>query len=392
VAYRRPVNAFDVVLLLTLVIAIIGGLRVGLVARAATWVGLVVGVVLASRTVPLALGWMDGGEPTLRLLLGLGVLAVTVSLSTTLFQSFGLRARHRLARTPLSGIDRAAGSVAGAVAVVLLAWLLVPAAADVPGEVARQVRNSEIAALLAERSPEPPDATRTLRALLDTSRFPEVFADLQPAPDTGPPPERIAVPEEVVAQATASTVNVEARGCGRRYEGSGFAVAVDTVITNAHVVAGASEVVVRRPDGASRLATVVVFDPDRDLALLVVDDLGQQPLPLAGLAPGDDAVVIGYPGGQNAPRPMPAQVSESRTALGRDIYGREPTERQVLFLATSLRQGDSGSPVVGTDGSVGGVVFAISPDNPSLAYALDLPELEALLAAPREAGEAGACV
>jgi hypothetical protein len=64
----------------------------------------------------------------------------------------------------------------------------------------------------------------------------------------------------------------------------------------------------------------------------------------------------------------------------------------VLFLSSSLRQGDSGSPVVTTDGSVGGVVFAISPDNPALAYALHLPELEALLAAPRQPGETGACV
>jgi S1-C subfamily serine protease len=386
------VNAFDLFLVLALVTAVLGGLRVGLVARAATWIGLAVGILLATRTVPFALSWVDGGEPGVRLLLGLLVLAVTVSVATTLFQSFGLRARHRLARSPLSGIDRAAGGVAGGVAVLLLTWLLVPAAADVPGEVARQVRNSEIAAQLAERSPDPPDATRTLRALLDTSRFPEVFADLQPAPETGPAPERIAVPEQAVAQATASTVNIEAHGCGRRYEGSGFAVAVDTVVTNAHVVAGATEVAVRRPDGATRLATVEVFDPDRDLALLTVGDLGQQPLPLGQLGPGDDAVSIGYPGGQNTPRPMPAEVREVRTALGRDIYGRTATERQVLFLSTSLRQGDSGSPVVTTDGSVGGVVFAISPDNPSLAYALDLPELEALLAEPRQPGETGACV
>lgn len=385
-------NAFDLFLVLFLVLAVLGGLRVGLVARAATWIGLAVGLVLAARTVPFALSWLDGGEPTLRLLLALGVLTVTMSVTTTLFQSVGLRARHRLAQTPLSRLDRVAGGVAGAVAVGLLTWLLVPAAADVPGEVARQVRNSQIAAVLAERSPDPPDATRTLRALLDTSRFPEVLADLQPAPETGPPPDRIAVPEGIVAQATASTVNVEARGCGRRYEGSGFAVAGDTVVTNAHVVAGASEVVVRRPDGATRLATVEVFDPARDLALLTVEDLGQQPLPLGRLERGDDAVTIGYPGGQNTPRPMPAEVREVRTALGRDIYGRQPTDRQVLFLASSLRQGDSGSPVVTVDGSVGGVVFAISPDNPALAYALDLPELEALLEAPRQPGETGVCV
>jgi S1-C subfamily serine protease len=149
---------------------------------------------------------------------------------------------------------------------------------------------------------------------------------------------------------------------------------------------------VRRPDGGVRPATVVAFDPDRDLAILSVPELGQAPLPLGALEAGDDAVVIGYPGGQNTPRPTPARVTESRAALGRDIYGRAPTQRQVLFLAASLRQGDSGSPLVGPDGDVGGVVFAISPDNRDVAYALELDELEAVMAAPRRPGETGSCI
>jgi S1-C subfamily serine protease len=386
------VNLLDALLLLAIVVAVVGGVRVGLVARAATWLGLGVGLVLATWTVPRALALLTDGTASLRFLVALVVLTITISLVTTAFQAVGLRARHRIARSPLSRIDRVAGGVAGAAGVVALAWLFLPAAADVPGEVARQVRGSELASRLAEVTPPPPDATRTLRSLLDTSRFPEVLADLQPAPDTGPPPEAIAIPAGVVDRATASTVNVEARGCRRAYEGSGFAVATDAVVTNAHVVAGADEVRVRRPDGAVRAATVVAFDPARDLALLAVTDLGQQPLELATVAVGDDAVVIGYPGGQDVPRPMPTVVGDRRTALGRDIYDRERTQREVLFLSATLRQGDSGAPVVTATGAVGGVVFAISPDSPSVAYALDLPELEALLAGPRTPGAVGACI
>jgi S1-C subfamily serine protease len=143
------------------------------------------------------------------------------------------------------------------------------------------VRTSFLAELVERSTPEPPDAVRALRNLVDTSRFPEVFADLQPAPVSGPPPEQIPVEQAIVERATASTVNVEADGCGRRYEGSGFAVAPDIIVTNAHVVAGSDQLQVKRPDGEIREATVVAFDGARDLAVLEVPGLGQEPLELA---------------------------------------------------------------------------------------------------------------
>ena len=265
-----------------------------------------------------------------------------------------------------------------------LVWVLVPAASEVPGVIARQVRSSAVAEAVANIGPPPPDTVRALRNLVASSRFPEVFADLQPTPATGPPPEEIAVDGDIVDAATASTVNVETEGCGRRFEGSGFAAESDTIVTNAHVVAGADTVQVRRPDGSLRPATVVVFDPDRDLAVLAVDDLGQEPLGRAQAAIGDVGVVIGYPGGQDTPRVAPAEVRDQRTAIGRDIYGQDRTEREVLFLASDLAQGDSGSPVIDTEGRVTGVVFAISPDQAASSFALDLPELEEVLALPRE--------
>ncbi len=200
------------------------------------------------------------------------------------------------------------------------------------------------------------------------------------------------MPYETVEAVTRSTVNVESEGCGRRYEGSGFAAAQNTIVTNAHVVAGADEVRVKRPDGANLAATVVVFDPRSDLAVLEVPDLGQQPLERAPIDVGAGGAVIGYPGGQDTPRTQAVTVEDRRTATGRDIYGRERTEREVLFLSADLRQGDSGSPVIDEQGRVGGVVFAISPDRATAAFALDLSELETALQAPREPGETGPCI
>ena len=385
-------NVLDLLLLLAIVAAIAGGLRLGFVARAASWFGLVVGVVLATWTVPGALGLVEAGEPGIRLVVGVVVLTVTITLTASLFQAVGLRARRSIAATPLSGLDRGVGAVAGGVAVLALVWFLLPAAADVPGVISRQVRSSAIVGMVAATAPEPPDTVRALRNLVDTSRFPEVFDDLRPAPVTGPPPSEIPVPADTVERATASTVNVEANGCGRRYEGSGFATATDTIVTNAHVVAGADDVQVKRPDGAVVDATVVVFDAARDLAVLQAPGLGQEPLPLAPIAPGEQGVVIGYPGGQDTPRTQPVMVEDERTAVGRDIYGRDRTEREVLFLSADLRQGDSGSPVIGVDGEVGGVVFAISPDRATTAFALSLSELDAVLEAPRDPGETGPCI
>jgi S1-C subfamily serine protease len=217
------------------------------------------------------------------------------------------------------------------------------------------------------------------------------FEDLRPAPETGPPPEDVPVAREVVERATASTVHILATGCGR-YEGSGFAIAEDTIVTNAHVVAGADEVVIQRPDGQQREGTVVIFDPDVDLAILQVPGLGQEPLPLAPHDISTEGVTIGYPGGQPTPRVAAMRIEDRRAALGRDIYGSSPTERLVLFLATELQRGDSGSPVIDAEGRVGGIVFAISPDRRTLAYALDLEELEAVLEQPRQPEETGACI
>jgi S1-C subfamily serine protease len=388
----RRVNPVDLVLLGLFAVAILGGLRAGLVHRVFTWSGLIVGVVLATWTVPLALGTVEAGDPALRLFVGVLVLAVTVTVCSVLFQSVGTRARARVDATALSRVDRVAGAIAGGAAVVAIVWFLLPAAADVPGGIARAVRTSTLVGTIDRFTPPAPDASRTVRALIDQSRFPTVLSDLGPTPVMGPPPGQIPVAAEVVERATASTVNIEASGCGRRYEGSGVVLQPDIVVTNAHVVAGADDVRVRRTDGEMLDAVAVAFDADRDLAVLEVPGVNRDPLRLAPIEPNDQGVVIGYPGGQDVPRVAPVRVEQRRTAAGRDIYGQGATEREVLFLSADLQQGDSGSPVVDTEGRVTGIVFAISPDVRTTAYALDLPEVEAILAAPRSAGSTGRCI
>jgi S1-C subfamily serine protease len=384
------VNLLDLVLVLLAVAAATGGYRVGLLARGASWLGLIAGLLLGAWAIPIVLRLFDGGDAFGRLLIGLLTLIVTVSVTTSIGESIGLRVRRSVHGTRLRPVDQSLGAVAGVVAIGLLVWLIAPAGAEVPGGVARQVRTSQVVLAIREAAPEPPDTVRALRALIDQSRFPQVFDDLRPTPDTGPPPSRIPVPEEVLARVTASTVNVETGACRARYEGSGWAVAPDTVVTNAHVVAGAETLQVRRPDGEVLPGRVIAFDDDRDLALLEVPGLGQEPLSMARAEVGSDGATVGYPNGQDQPRPQPVSIRDRRPTIGRDIYGRDPVERDVLFLSADLARGDSGSPVVDPQGRVTGTVFAVSPDRPSTAFALDVTEVRAFLDGPRGQG-AGPC-
>ncbi|MBW3621036.1 MAG: MarP family serine protease [Actinobacteria bacterium] len=383
-------NLLDLVLVVLAVVAAVGGYRLGFLARGASWLGLVAGILVGVWAVPNVLRVFTAGDPLTRMLVGVGTLLLAVSVLTAIGESIGLRLRRRVHGTALRPFDQSIGAVAGLLAIGLLVWFLAPGAAEVPGAVSRQVRTSAVVRTVADLTPEPPNTVQTLRNLIGRSRFPQVFADLQPAPDTGPPPSEIPVPPDVVARVTASTVNVEVDACGGRFEGSGWTVAPDRVVTNAHVVAGADVVTVRRPDGQVREGRVIAFDGGVDLALLAIPDLGQQPLPMAPGEVGSDGATVGYPGGQDEPRTEPVSIRDRRNTIGRDIYGREPVERELLFLAASLRQGDSGSAVFDVQGRVVGTVFAVSPDRASTAYALDHAEVRRFLDGPRSEG-AGPC-
>jgi S1-C subfamily serine protease len=153
----------------------------------------------------------------------------------------------------------------------------------------------------------------------------------------------------------------------------------DLIATNAHVVAGESKTIVERSDGSEVDATVVAFDPARDLAIVSAPGLNRPALGRAEAHEGDRGAVFGHPGGGDL-RVAPYEVGREVTATGTDIYDRSRTERAVLILSAELHPGDSGGALVNPDGAVVGVAFAIAPDKGGVAYALDRSELEAVLA------------
>lgn len=374
-------NLIDLVVILLAVTAGVGGYRLGFLARALSWAGMALGLVLAARFLPTILKRFESGQPSGKLMIAIGILLGGAFLGQALGLVIGAQIHTIL---PAGGrpLDRVAGAVSGVVGVLISVWLLLPTLGAVPGDVSRLARNSALLGFIDDVAPAPPDTLQALRRLVGDEAFPQVFSGLRPAPKVGPPPEESGLDQATLDLSIASTVRVEGPACGRIQEGSGFVVEAGFVITNAHVVAGEDSTDVLTQDGRRVPATPVYFDPDRDLAILAAPDLGLAPLPVGDAGPDDRGAVLGHPGGGPL-EVSPFLVSNQVQAVGRDLYDRRETRREVLILASDLAPGDSGAALIDPNGNVVGVAFAIAPDQPDTAYALDTSELQAALSSPR---------
>jgi S1-C subfamily serine protease len=140
-------------------------------------------------------------------------------------------------------------------------------------------------------------------------------------------------------------------------------------MTNAHVVAGVGSPQVE-VDGQSYEASVVVFDPEVDIAVLYVPKLTTKPLSFDFTGKADDpAVVLGYP--ENGPFDSePARIRSEERLRGPDIYGDRTVTREAFSIWASVRPGNSGGPLLSTKGTVYGVVFAASVEDNRTGYVL----------------------
>jgi S1-C subfamily serine protease len=297
----------------------------------------------------------------------------------------GSRIHRVLPLGPLRGLDKVVGALVGVLGVALALWLLLPSITSVAGWPARVTRHSVISRWLVDDLPPPPDPLESLRGIVGTGAFPQVFDALRPGEAVGPPPAHNPLGAAVTAQIAASTVKVEGQACDRLQEGSGFAVGHDLIVTNAHVVAGEAtdSTGVILPSGVQREARVVLYDPNRDLALLSVGGLDERALPLAKGRVGAKGAVFGHPGGQAALKVQPATIAQEITAVGEDLYDRHHTSRDVYVLAAKLAPGDSGGALVDRQGQVVGVAFAIALDRSDTAYALTTKEIDQVLSVHR---------
>ncbi len=388
-------NVLDVVIIVLAVAAAVGGYRLGFLARAVSWIGLALGLYISARFLPSIVRWLNPGAPAERLLIAFVVLIGGALAGQALGLLAGARLHRALPLGPVRDVDRGIGAGVGALGVLVALWLLLPSIAAVPGWPARAARSSSISSWVDTHFPRAPDALQALKRLVGRDAFPQVFNALHPAETLGAPPASAGVPAAVDARVRASTVKVEGEACNRIQDGSGFVVAPNLIATNAHVVAGEGRghSTVITYGGTQLPATVVLFDANRDLALLRVPGLGEAPLARSVGHVGEIGAVYGHPNGQNALALAPAEVAQAVTAVGRDLYDSHQTSRNVYILSAVLHPGDSGAPLVDPSGAVIGVAFAIAPDRPTTAYALASSELDAVLRQPATAAvSTGPCL
>jgi S1-C subfamily serine protease len=366
-------NALDVLLIVMLTFSLFRGFRQGALSQIAAFGGAALGLIAGAAIAPQVAGMLVGQPGSGLALVTLGLLLLLVFLGQGIGLGIGLRLRRVAIKAGVGAVDRVAGMAVGAAGLLLVVWLLGAVLSQGPmPAIAQQVRESRVTTLLDEALPPPPDLFGRVAGYLDQQGFPQVFSGLGGGITAPPvPPTSNAAVQAAAVAGQPSTVQVQATGCGGISSGSGFVTAPGFVVTNAHVVAGGSSVVVRDA-GGERAAVPIHYDPDLDLAVLASPEV-QAPAIGWVAVPADretEGATLGFPGGQRDMVVKPATVRGRGEALGRDIYGRGVARRDILTLSAAVQRGDSGGPFVTSEGLVGGVVFAANAGEPGTGYAL----------------------
>ncbi|MGH3436766.1 MAG: MarP family serine protease [Sciscionella sp.] len=371
-------NWVDVIVVLLALVAIVAGAKQGLVVTVPAIALLLGGAVLGIKIAPLVVTYFD--SMSLRAVFSFTIPVLLAALGETFGVWLGRTIKIRIRNRHLAAVDNALGATVGAVLqagmVFVVAWLFVLPLTSVPGlpTLTSAINGSTVLGTVNSLMPQ---AVRglpgDLRRQLNIPDLPTVSNPFSQTPVTqvGPPNtalQRSAVVREV--QGSVLKVRARAPQCSRQLEGSGFVIAPHRVMTNAHVVAGTSEVAVHTESG-SLTAYVVYYDPDVDIAVLSVPGLDATPLHFdhAAADPGADGVVLGYPldGPYTA---SAAKVRERINLRGPNIYDSKTVTRDVYTVRAIVRQGNSGGPLIEPNGEVMGVVFGAAVDNKDTGFVL----------------------
>jgi S1-C subfamily serine protease len=372
------VDLLDILLLLAILAYAASGYRRGLVAGCVSLAGFVGGAAVGVWVLPWVMDLVTAGTPAATITAVLTVLAPAV-IGHELAGRLGLMLRRELDRGPLRVADGVGGAAANTVAVLIVAWVAasVLAASSSP-LVTTAIRNSALLGAVQNAMPDTTPAwfSRATSALTEAG-FPQVFNPFENEPTAGvAKPSGDSVTEQATNAAERSTVKVEGVADGQGREGSGFVYASRHVMTNAHVVAGIDDPTVRVGGvGRTYEARVVLFDPQKDVAVLYVPGLEAPVLRFDDTAGrGDSAVVAGYPedGGLDL---QAATVANRINASGQNIYSSGPVTREIYSIRSTVRPGNSGGPLLTTDGKVYGVVFARSTSDSETGYVLTADEV-----------------
>lgn len=132
------------------------------------------------------------------------------------------------------------------------------------------------------------------------------------------------------------------------YEGSGFAIGSNTVVTNAHVIGNQNDIIVKAYSGQEYNASVYLFNEALDIAILSVDNAEFIPLEIGNcddIKVGDDIYAIGAPRSLEYTLTKGVISNKSRT-IGFNKY---------IQIDAAINSGNSGGPLLNSAGQVIGV-------------------------------------
>ncbi len=166
-----------------------------------------------------------------------------------------------------------------------------------------------------------------------------------------------------------------------RGQGSGFITQKDgTILTNAHVVSGADRVTVTLKDGREFVGVVKGTDEVTDLAVVKIDDPGED-LPIAVLGSsgdvrvGDWAIAVGNPVGLDNTVTLGIISTLTRSSAEVGI-----PDKKIDFLQTdaAINPGNSGGPLLNEQGDVIGINTAIRPDANGIGFAIPIDKVKSI--------------
>ncbi|MFZ8756747.1 MarP family serine protease [Microbacterium sp. HMH0099] len=379
----------DIALIALLAIAFIVGIARGFLATVGFFAGLAVGGIAAYWVTPLVAQYVTDPQWRGAAILGAGVLLLIIGAG--IGSAIGRAARRGVDRIKLRVPERLLGGAmnlaAGALALSFIAGAITTAGMPV---ISAALASSTVVRTIDRITPEPVRvALAEIRGTILGDGIPRLgelieIGEIPTAPE-------IALDDPALTRAAQSVARISgtAYACGITASGTGFVVADDRVVTNAHVVAGVDVPLVELPGQAAREGRVVYFDPNDDLAVIAVDGLDATPLTVVPtLGVGAAAVVQGYPYGGPFTSGS-AQVLSVGTVPVPDIYGTATAPRDIYALGGIVRPGNSGGPLLTPSGEVAGVVFARSENDENVGYAMTTTELDPVLA---QAGALSAAV
>ncbi len=158
-----------------------------------------------------------------------------------------------------------------------IVWIVAAVAGQTPGQGQLQA-DIQRSVILRRLNEVLPPSGPILNALARLDPIPSING---PSPDVAAPVPAIAHAPGV-ASASRSVVRVDGTACGLAIEGSGWVAEPDVVVTNAHVVAGETDTTVEVGGNQPSLpAEPIAFEPQHDIAVLRVPELGLPSLSLA---------------------------------------------------------------------------------------------------------------